>query len=256
MTNLDAPLKLQKRTIVRKNLGKIRQDGLVPAVVHNHGRPSVLVMVPELELGKIYREAGKHHPLNLKVDEQDFLALIKDVHIHPVKRRIDHVVFQAIRRDEKVEAEVPIHLEGEIPAEKIGLMILHQLDHVNVEALPKDLPDELKVDATKLAELHDKITVADLIVPAGVTVLIEADHPIAVVVETKAMISEEELAAEAEAAAAQAAAAAEGEEGAEGVKDEEGKAEGGKSAGGETKDKGQKSEDGNVKGGGKDASRE
>ncbi|MBI2588852.1 50S ribosomal protein L25 [Candidatus Saccharibacteria bacterium] len=215
MTNLDAPLTLQKREIVRKHLATLRKDGLVPGVIHNHGQLSVLVMAPELELGKIYHEAGKHHPLNLKVGEQDFLALIKDVHIHPVKRRIDHVVFQAIRRDEKVEAEVPIHLEGEIPAEKVGLMVLHQLDHVNVEALPKDLPDELKADAGKLAELHDKITIADLIVPAGVTVLAEADHPIATVVETKALISEEELAAEAEAAAAQAAEAAEGEEAAE-----------------------------------------
>lgn len=209
MTNLDAPLRLQQRKTVRKNLADIRKDGLVPAVIHNHGQPSVLVMAPELELGKIYREAGKHHPLNLVVGEQDFLALIKDVHVHPVKRRIDHVVFQAIRRDEKVEAEVPIHLEGDIPAEKIGLMVLHQLDHVNVEALPKDLPDELSVDASKLAELHDKITVADLVVPAGVTVLTELDHPIAVVVETKAQISEEELAAE----AAEAEAAEEGAEG-------------------------------------------
>ena len=216
MTNLDAPLKLQKRTVVRKQLAALRADGMVPAVIHNHGQESVYVMAPELELGKIYREAGKHHPLNLNVDDQKFLALIKDVHYHPAKRRMDHVVFQAIRQDEKVEAEVPIHLEGEIPAEKVGLMVLHQLDHVQVEALPKDLIDEFKVDASKLAEIGDQIIVADLVVPEGITILTEADHPIARVVETKAMVSEEELAAEAEAAAAQAAeAAGEGEEGAE-----------------------------------------
>lgn len=212
MTNTDVSLNLQQRTVSGKNLGAIRKDGLVPAVIHNHGQASILVMAPENELGKIYKEAGKHHPLNLKVADQDFLALIKEVHIHPVKRRIDHVVFQAIRTDEKVEAEIPIHLEGEIPAEKVGLMVLHQLDHVNVEALPKNLPDALIADASKLVELHDKITVADLQVPDGVTVLTEADHPIVVVVETKAMISEEELAAEAEAAEGEAGeAATEGE---------------------------------------------
>lgn len=216
MTNLDAPLKLQERTVVRKRLASLRAQGLVPAVIHNHGAESVYVMAPELELVKIYQEAGKHHPLNLDVGDQKFLALIKDVHYHPAKRRLDHVVFQAIRRDEKVEAEVPIHFEGEIPAEKVGLMILRQLDHVEVEALPKDLPDELKVDASKLAELNDQIIVADLIVPDGVTVITDAEHPIARVVETKAMISDEELAAEAEAAAAQAAEAAEGEEVADG----------------------------------------
>ncbi len=214
-TNLDMPLQLQQRTVVRKQLASLRAQGLVPAVIHNHGQESVYVMAPELELTKIYRQAGKHHPLNLNVGDQKFLALIKDIHYHPAKRRLDHVVFQAIAQDRKVEAEIPIHLDGEIPAEKIGLMVLYQLDHVEVEALPKDLIDEIRVDGSKLAELGDEITVADLIVPGGITILTEADHPIARVVETKAMISEEELAAEAEAAAAQATAA-EGEEAAEG----------------------------------------
>ena len=97
---------------------------------------------------------------------QDGLPGFKDAHYHPAKRQLEHIVFQAIRQDEKVEAEVPIVLEGDIPAEKAGLMVLHQLDHVEVEALPKDLPDELKVDATRLAELGDKITVADLQIPS------------------------------------------------------------------------------------------
>jgi large subunit ribosomal protein L25 len=158
------------------------------------------------ELMKIYREAGKHHPLNLQVGSDKYLALIKDAHFNPVKHRLQHVVFQAISATEKTEAEIPIRLEGEIPAEKIGLMVLTQLDSVEVEALPKDLPDELVADATKLAELHDKIIVADLDVPEGVTVLTEAEHPIATVVETKAQISEEAETPEGEV----------GEEGAEG----------------------------------------
>jgi hypothetical protein len=92
---------------------------------------------------------------------------------------LQHVVFQAIRQNETVEAEVPIRVEGDIPAEKVGLMTLHQLDTVEIEALPRNLPDELVVSAEKLVELHDKITVADLVVPDGVTILTELDHPIA-----------------------------------------------------------------------------
>lgn len=211
MVNLDEPVKLLERTIVRKGLNNLRTEGFVPAVIHNHGQPSVHVMGPELELGNIYRAAGKHHPLQLEIGSQKYLALIKDAHFNPAKRRLQHIVFQAINQNEKVEAEVPIHLDGEIPAEKVGLMILHQLDHVEVEALPRNLPDELKVDATKLVELHDKLTVADLQVPEGVTILTEPEHPIALVVETKAQISEEDEAAE---------AAEEGEEGAEGEGEE------------------------------------
>lgn len=207
--NLDAPVKLAPRAVVRKGLETLRHDGMVPAVIHNFGQDSILVSGPELELISIYREAGKHHPLNLEVGDQKFLALIKDAHFHPAKRNLEHIVFQAIRQDEAVEAEVPIHLEGEIPAEKAGFTIFHQLDTLQIEALPKDLPDQLVVDATKLAELGDKLTVADIRLPSGVTLQDEemAEHPIATVIETKAMQSEAELAAEQAAAEAQAAEA-------------------------------------------------
>lgn len=205
-TDVDKPVVLESREVVRKGLSGLRDEGKIPAVIHNHGQPSLHVMGGEMELGKIYRVAGKHHPLELQVGDQKFLALIKDVHFNPVKRRMQHVVFQAIRRDEKVEAEIPIRLEGEVPAEKVGLMIMHQLDQVEVEALPKDLPDELVVDAGVLAELHDKITVADLKAPEGVTILTDAEHPIATVIEPRAHAAEEAEAAE---------EAAEGEEGAE-----------------------------------------
>lgn len=202
MADIDSPLVLTPRETLGKGLGSLRVGGNVPAVIHNFGNESVHVLASAKDLARVYQEAGKHHPLNLTVGEQHFLALIKDVHYNPVKRQMQHVVFQAIRQDEKVEAEIPIHLEGEIPAEKVGLVVLHQLDTLQVEALPKDLPDEVKVDASVLAELHDKITVADLKVPAEVTILTEADHPVATVVETKAQMSEEaEEAAEGEEAA-------------------------------------------------------
>jgi large subunit ribosomal protein L25 len=190
-------------------LNHMRRDGTVPAVIHNHGQESIHVMAPETELVKVYLAAGKHHPLNLEVGTDKYLALIKDAHFDPVKRRLQHVVFQAINRNETVEAEVPIRIEGDIPAERVGLMVLHQLDTVEVEALPRNLPDELVVSAEKLAELHDKITVADLSIPEGVTVLTDAEHPIATVVETRAMVAEE---AETE----ETAEGEEGEAGAEG----------------------------------------
>jgi large subunit ribosomal protein L25 len=77
---------------------------------------------------------------------------------------------------------------------------------VEVEALPKDLPDELVLDITSLAEIGDKLMASDLVIPSGVTMITEPDILIVSVEETKAQISEEEEAAE----------AAEGEEGAEG----------------------------------------
>src|SRR3982751_4716679 len=119
-SDVDAPVKLEQRQQVGKGLNKMRHDGVVPAVIHNHGAESIHVMAPERELVKVYQAAGKHHPLNLEVGTDKYLALIKDAHFNPVKRRLQHIVFQAIKQNEKVEAEVPIRLEGEIPAEKVG----------------------------------------------------------------------------------------------------------------------------------------
>ena len=217
MANIDAPVKLEQRAVLGKGLGRLRQDGVVPAVIHNHGEESIHVMGPETELVKVYQAAGKHHPLNLEVGSDKYLALIKDAHFDPVKRRLQHVVFQAIKQNEKVEAEVPIRIDGDAPAEKVGLIILHQLDAIEIEALPKDLPDELVVSAEGLAELHDKITVADLQIPSGVTVLTDAEHPIATVAESRAMAAEEAEAEEAEGEG--------GEEGAEGQAPEGAEAE-------------------------------
>jgi large subunit ribosomal protein L25 len=187
----DATLQLNDRTTLGKGLGKLRKEGLVPAVIHNHGKPSVHVAGPAYELNKIYQTAGRHQPVEIKVGSDKYLALIKDAHFNPVKRSLDHVVFQAINRNEKVHAEVPLHIEGDAPAEKVGLMVLTQLDHVEVEAFPRNLPEQLSISAENLAELHDAITVGDLQVPEGVTILTEADHPIARVVETPAQASEE-----------------------------------------------------------------
>lgn len=211
MTDVDTPLALQERTTLGKGLGNLRAEGLVPGVIHNHGDESLHVALPAAELTRVYREAGKHHPLNLNVGNQKFLALIKDVQFHSVKRYPEHVVFQAIAADEKVEAEVPIHLVGEIPAEKTGLIVLRQLDTIQIEALPKDLPDELTVNAEGLAELHDKVVVGDVKVPANVTILTDPEHPIATVAEPRSVAAEE--AAEAEAAEAEEAAEGEGAEG-------------------------------------------
>lgn len=211
MSKDDITLSLEKRDVVGKGLAELRKDGRVPAVIHNHGEDSVVVSAPYIDLLKVYQQAGKHHPVNLTVGSDKYLALIREADFEPKKNQLRHIVFSAIRQNEKQQTEVPIHFaEGEIPAEKAGLMVIRQLEAVEIEALPKDLVDELTVDVSALAEIGDKVVVADIKVPEGVTILTEPEHPIATVEETKAQISEE--AAEEEAAEGEEGEAAEGAE--------------------------------------------
>ncbi len=187
----DIVVELKKREIIGKGLNKLRREGSVPAVIHDHGRDSINVMGQFQDFVNVYSKAGKHHAVHLKLDSKDQLAIIKQVDFDPKKHQIRHIVFQAIKQNEKIQTEVPIELEGDIPAELVGLMVIRNLDTVEVEALPNNLPDKVVVDATKLSEIGDKIHVSDIKQTNNVVVLTEPESIIATVEETKAQISEE-----------------------------------------------------------------
>jgi large subunit ribosomal protein L25 len=190
-------VELEKREVLGKGLAKIRGAGQVPAVIHDHGKDSIHVQGDFLKLVKVYAAAGKHHPVQLKVGGKEHLALIKDVDFEPAKHRMRHVVFQAINKNEETEAEIPVVFlaDAEIPAERVSLLVLKQLDHVEVKALPRDLPDELVVDPSALAEVGDNLTVADLKAPEGVTILTAPETQIAIVEMPKDQIAEADAAA-------------------------------------------------------------
>ncbi len=196
MSNDTIGVELKKRDTIGKGLTKLRTTGQVPAVVHSHGKESMHVSGDFLKLTKVYAQAGKHHPVELSLDGKQHLALIKDVDFDPRKHQIRHVVFQAIKQNEKATAEVPVVLVGEeIPAEKKSLLVLTQIDSVKVEALPRDLPDELTVDATKLEEVGDHLYVSDIQAPSGVTILSDPEASVAVVEMPKDQIAEADAAA-------------------------------------------------------------
>lgn len=184
-------LKLSKREVVGKQVRALRRDGKVPAVIHNHGKDSIVVDAPFVDMTKVFEKAGKHHPVDLTVGSDKYLAIIRDVDLDPRKNTLRHVVFNAVRQNEKVQTEVPIHFEGDSAAEKAGLMLLPQLEVVEVEATPRNLPDQIILSVDSLAEVGDKIVVADLEAPEGVTIITDPEHPVVSVVETPAQVSEE-----------------------------------------------------------------
>lgn len=199
MVSQSISIELQKREVVRKRLVGLRSEGIVPAVLHNHGKDSILVSGEYADVVKVFSQAGKHNPVELTIDGKKHLALIKDVDRDPAKNRIRHIVFQAIKQNEVVEAEVPIvFMEGvDIPAQKASLMVLQQLDVAQVKALPKDLPSQLVIDPSSLEKDGDHLTVANIVVPKGVTILTEADHQVVIVETPKDQLAEANASAEA-----------------------------------------------------------
>jgi len=183
---------LKTRTVLGKAVKHLRSEGQIPAVIHDHGKPSLHVQGDQVALVKLWRSAGKHHPVEIKTDDQDFVALIKEASFDPKKHQLTHLVFNAVDKDQKVEADIPIRPkyqdENEAsPAERSGLIVLSQLETLSVRAQASKLPDLIEYDAEKLVDVGDHITVSQLIVPEGVEILTEAEHAIATVYEPSAL---------------------------------------------------------------------
>ncbi len=193
-------LEVATRDTLGKAVKRLRREGVVPAVIHDHGKDSIHVQADYQSLTKVVHQAGRHHPVELKVDGKTYTTLIRGASFDPRLGTVTHVVFNAVSANQKVEAEVPVapyYAEGNesSPAERGGLIVLTQLEEVSVKALPGDLPDQLFYDAEKLVAVGDQVTVADLDVPATVIVETEPAHVLATVFEPSALAAANEEAA-------------------------------------------------------------
>lgn len=193
-------LSLEARQVTGKQVRQLRRDGTVPAVIHDHGKESVVVQGDYMQMLKVWQQAGKHHPVQLKAGDKTYTALIKAADFDPKKHRLTHVVFNAVDANQKVDAEIPVrprYAEGNesSPAERNGLIVLTQLDSVQVKAIPTKLPDFFEYDAERLVEIGDHATVADLVVPEGVEIETDLSHAVATVYEPSALAAANEAAA-------------------------------------------------------------
>jgi large subunit ribosomal protein L25 len=209
-------LHVEPRDVTGKTVKHLRKDGLVPAVIHDHGKESVIVQGKYVDMFKAYQAAGKHHPIELKAGDRDYTVLIKVAEFEPRKNQLNHLVFNAVDKNQMVEAEVPVRArydEGNevSPAERLGLVVLEQLDAIEVKAIPSNIPDFVEYDAEKLVEVGDHVTVADLIIPADVEVVTEPEHAVATVYEPSALQAANEDAGGAAEAETLTAEGAEGE---------------------------------------------
>lgn len=163
-------LKLDVREKRGKKVVNLRSEGFIPGVIYGQGFEPILVQSEYNVFEKVVRDAGKHTPVHVTIDGKKRIALIKDIDRDPVRSRIRHVSFHAVKANETVHAEVPIHLigEGESVAERAGLIVLQAIEVVEIKAKPGDLPEALEVSIVDLATDEDKITLADITLPEGV----------------------------------------------------------------------------------------
>ena len=190
---------------VRTETGKgasrrARREGRVPAVLYGHGTDPRHLELDGHDFAAVLRNAGTNALLTLDIDGEEQLALPKALDIHPIRRTITHSDLIVVRRGEKVTVEVNVVDEGEAAP---GTLVTQDANTIEIEADPTSIPQQFTVSVED-AEEGTQITAGDIALPAGVSLVSDAEMLVVNVVEAP---SEEEL--EAEGAGEEGEAAAE-----------------------------------------------
>ncbi|MFN4291665.1 MAG: 50S ribosomal protein L25/general stress protein Ctc [Permianibacter sp.] len=167
-------LDAQKRDDQGKGASRrLRRADSVPAVIYGAGKPAQSITLNHNKvILALEHEAFYSHILTIKIDGVAEQAILKAVQRHPYKPKVQHLDFLRVNASEKLHTKVPVHFVNEAgsPAAKAGGLIHHDLTELEITCLPKDLPEFIEVDLAGL-QLNQIIHLADLKLPAGVTLV-------------------------------------------------------------------------------------
>jgi large subunit ribosomal protein L25 len=187
----------------RETAGKSNRKldhSLLPAVVYGAAVKAVPVSVDRHAFGQVLAHEGNISSklIDLTIDGGKSLhVIVKDMQHDPLKGYVQHVDFWAVNMKQAIQTTVPIHFEGDAPGVRTGGVLMHSVQHINVEALPDKLPEALTYDVSAM-EIGDTVHVRDLVAPAGATILDDPDELVATIVPP--VVEEEEPEAEETAA--------------------------------------------------------
>lgn len=180
-------LPAQVRTIFGKSVRRLRTQGILPAVMYGGGKKNIALSIIERAFEKIRKSAGESSLVELRVDgEGTENVLIHDIDHDPLTQKPRHVDFLRVRMDELLRVAVPIRFEGESPAVKDGGILVKVMHEAEVEALPVQLPHDITVDLSRLTAVGDRLTLADLLLPAGVSFVGDPESVVALTEEPRA----------------------------------------------------------------------
>ena len=170
----------------RNSVKQLRMRGVVPAVVYGHKDQPSNLEINQREISALLAHAvGENILVELDIAGSMKLSLIQEVQHHPVRGDILHVDFLEVAMDEVLRTEVPIEAFGDADGVKnYGGLLENNLRSLQIECLPKDLPEIIRVDVSALG-LNQSLRVRDIALPAGVKATSDADLTVFSVAEPK-----------------------------------------------------------------------
>lgn len=204
----------EKRTEFGKGAARrIRRADKVPAVLYGHGTPPIHLSLPGHDTMMALKV--QNAVITIELEGEEHLALAKDVQRDPIKRFIEHVDLVEVRRGEKVQVDIAVHVEGEAAPETVVT-----LEHpsVTVEADALNIPEALTVSVEGV-EAGTQVLAGQIELPEGTTLVTDPETLVVNVTQavSEAALEAELAEAESEAGIEHEAPEAAGEESAEGA---------------------------------------
>lgn len=162
-------LSAEIRTELKKSgAKKTRNSGRIPAVIYGHNEPLNL-SVDEKEFTKKFDKISENTIITINVGKKSYSVLVKDFQDDILTSKIKHIDFFEIEKGKTLKTNIPIHIEGTAKGVREGGVLEQRLHELEVECLPKDIPESVTIDVTDL-ENGDAVHVEDVKVPKGVKV--------------------------------------------------------------------------------------
>ena len=179
---MEFKLNAEIREATGNQVGALRREGKVPAVVYGPGVQNRNLMLDYREIEKVYAQAGESTLVDLVVgDGKPVKVIVQDIQRDPLKNLLTHVDFLQVNMSEKMTASIALKFIGESPAVKaLGALLVYNLDDIEVSCLPQDLVSHIDIDLSKLTEIGDSIKVGDITPPSGMEFMTEPDVSIVV----------------------------------------------------------------------------
>ena len=181
MTTDAVQLQLEPRELLRKKVGRLRRAGIVPVHLYGPGIEPRALQCPAPRLIQALSLAGASTPISIEIEGESgtHLAFVREIQWDPRRDGLVHVDLLAADVGRLVTAQVTIVLVGDSPgAQLAGGNVVQQLRTIDVQALPLDMPAQAEVDLSTLTDPDGMIRVADLGLPADVTVLTDPEEVI------------------------------------------------------------------------------
>lgn len=157
----------------RDNLGRsasrcLRRSDRLPGVIYGGGKAAQSLSFRHDDiLHALEHEAFYSSIIELKIDGKSEKAVIKDLQRHAYKPKLVHIDFLRVSDETEIHVHVPLHFVGDCPAVKLGGVVNHLMNEVEVICLPKKLPEYIEVDLAEL-KLDHTIHLSELKLPAGI----------------------------------------------------------------------------------------